>query len=66
MVTQKTTPESRCASCGTPFACGMQAGHRSVEMQPCWCAALPALAPVPGRGCLCRACLEIELKSARG
>jgi hypothetical protein len=64
MATTKNTPESRCARCGAPFTCGMQAGHSSDEMQPCWCAALPPLEPVPGRGCLCRRCLEDELKAA--
>ena len=28
----------------------------------CWCENLPALDPVPGRGCLCRNCLLEELK----
>jgi hypothetical protein len=52
----KNPPESRCARCGAPFLCGMQAGE-----EPCWCAALPPLEPVPGRTCLCRACFETEL-----
>jgi len=33
--------------------------------EPCWCASLPPLAPVTGRGCLCRACLERELAALR-
>ena len=49
-----------CEVCGAAFACGMQAGQ-----EPCWCASLAALKPVPGRGCLCRACLERELAVAR-
>lgn len=48
--------ESACARCGTPFACGM------LSEAPCWCAQLPPLEPVPGRGCLCRGCLEDELR----
>jgi hypothetical protein len=36
----------------------MQAGE-----QDCWCSRLPALQPVAGRGCICRACLEEELKA---
>ncbi|TAK88407.1 MAG: hypothetical protein EPO20_02990 [Betaproteobacteria bacterium] len=45
----------RCARCGAPFHCGRNDAG-------CWCESLPPLAPVPGRGCLCRACLEAELK----
>jgi hypothetical protein len=45
----------RCARCGAPFHCG------KVERQ-CWCASLAALTPVPGQACLCRTCLEEELK----
>ncbi|MEK6243645.1 MAG: cysteine-rich CWC family protein [Pseudomonadota bacterium] len=54
----KTNQENkdRCARCGTAFVCGMKAGQAR-----CWCADLPPLEPLPGRGCLCRACLEIEL-----
>ena len=52
METNKKPPESHCARCGAPFVCGMQAGTK-----PCWCASLPAIEPVPGRDCLCRACL---------
>ncbi|HWV92331.1 MAG TPA: cysteine-rich CWC family protein [Burkholderiales bacterium] len=47
----------RCARCDAPFRCG--ARNRDAD---CWCAALPPLAPVPGRACLCRSCLELELK----
>ena len=43
---------SRCARCGATFECGLEAGA-----EPCWCAALPPLEPVPGEGCLCPACL---------
>jgi ribosomal protein L34E len=48
--------ESRCARCDAPFICGMKSA------EPCWCASLPPLEPEPGRGCLCRACLEQALK----
>ena len=58
METKKTPLESSCAGCGTPFTCGMRAGQ-----EPCWCAGLPALEPVPGRDCLCRKCLEAELRA---
>ena len=50
--------ETRCARCGAVFTCGMQAGQ-----EPCWCAELPAIEPVPGRNCLCQACLKDELES---
>jgi hypothetical protein len=48
--------ESRCARCGAAFVCGMTAGR-----DRCWCADLPPLEPVRGRGCLCRRCLVKEL-----
>lgn len=51
--------ETRCARCGTAFVCAMNTG-----LAECWCAGLPALKPVPGRACLCRDCLEAELKTA--
>ncbi|HYY60064.1 MAG TPA: cysteine-rich CWC family protein [Burkholderiales bacterium] len=44
-----------CARCGAPFACG-------ADEAGCWCEKLPPLEPVPGRGCLCPACLAAELK----
>ena len=47
----------RCAACGAPFHCGKDEAE-------CWCAALPPLTPTAGRGCLCRKCLEEELKAA--
>jgi hypothetical protein len=50
----------RCARCGAPFRCGMQAGEAH-----CWCADLPAIAPKLGRDCLCRACLEREIAAQR-
>ncbi|HET9735387.1 MAG TPA: cysteine-rich CWC family protein [Burkholderiales bacterium] len=50
--------ETRCARCSAEFRCGMQAGERE-----CWCASLPPLAPLPGRECLCRKCLELELRA---
>jgi hypothetical protein len=49
--------QAACGRCGTVFVCGMLAGE-----ERCWCAALPPVTPVPGRGCLCRQCLEEELK----
>src|SRR6266851_4517813 len=48
---------ARCPVCGAQFECG--AGQAE-----CWCAVLPALTPIPGRGCLCRRCLEEELKKS--
>jgi len=48
---------TRCARCGSDFSCGMAAGAPR-----CWCAELPPLQPMPGRACLCRNCLEEELK----
>ncbi|HEX7249891.1 MAG TPA: cysteine-rich CWC family protein [Burkholderiales bacterium] len=55
---EKPEAGTRCARCGAEFPCGMQAGERE-----CWCASLPPLTPVPGRGCLCRNCLELELRA---
>ncbi|HEX9397465.1 MAG TPA: cysteine-rich CWC family protein [Burkholderiales bacterium] len=52
-----------CARCGTVFLCGMQAAGENSA--PCWCAGLPPLRPLPGRGCLCRECLEFELAQRR-
>ncbi|HLE67952.1 MAG TPA: hypothetical protein VI730_12465 [Burkholderiales bacterium] len=34
-------------------------------VENCWCARLPPVEPVPGRGCLCRACLEEELEVSK-
>ncbi|HJV10612.1 MAG TPA: cysteine-rich CWC family protein [Burkholderiales bacterium] len=45
----------RCARCGALFACGRNQAR-------CWCAALPRLEPLPGRSCLCPACLAAELR----
>ena len=49
-----TSVNSRCARCGAPFHCG--AGGQ----EPCWCASLPQVLPVPydGAGCYCPQCLE--------
>jgi hypothetical protein len=43
----------RCSRCGAAFACGAVAGS-----EKCWCMELPPVAPVPGRSCLCPACLD--------
>ena len=51
---------ARCSRCDSAFSCGMLAG-----VQSCWCARLPPIAPVPGRGCLCPACLEEELRQSK-
>ncbi len=37
---------SVCARCGATFTCAMADGDGS---QPCWCASLPPVVPVPGR-----------------
>jgi uncharacterized protein (TIGR00290 family) len=51
----------RCARCGAPFECGMQAGR--VE---CWCAQLPPIAPPDAAaGCYCPRCLA-EVSGAPG
>ncbi len=43
----------RCAHCGAPFECGMQAG-----LAECWCAKLPPVAPPDtAAGCYCPRCL---------
>ncbi|HZS70177.1 MAG TPA: cysteine-rich CWC family protein [Burkholderiales bacterium] len=44
-----------CARCGQPFRCG-------ADEEACWCEDLPALQPIAGRDCLCRQCLEAELR----
>jgi hypothetical protein len=49
-------PPERCARCGAEFHCGRN------DEEECWCAGLPPLTPVPGRACLCRRCLEEELR----
>ncbi|KPK08246.1 MAG: hypothetical protein AMJ64_04015 [Betaproteobacteria bacterium SG8_39] len=51
---------SRCARCGLRFECGLEAGA-----ERCWCAALPPLKPVPGKGCLCPDCLRAALAAAQ-
>ena len=49
----------RCARCGAPFECGMQAG-----LKECWCAQLPPIAPPDAAaGCYCPRCL-IEVSRA--
>jgi hypothetical protein len=43
----------RCARCGAPFECGMQAG-----LAECWCAQLPPIAPPDAAAsCYCPRCL---------
>lgn len=43
----------RCARCGAPFECGMQAG-----LAECWCAKLPPVVPPDAAaGCYCPRCL---------
>ncbi|MCU0938852.1 MAG: cysteine-rich CWC family protein [Burkholderiaceae bacterium] len=49
---------ARCARCGVPFQCGVDAPDG------CWCARLPMLpagAIDADRGCLCEACLQAVL-----
>ena len=52
----------RCARCGAPFECGMQAG-----LDECWCARLPPIAPPDAAaGCYCPRCLiEVARGAAR-
>jgi hypothetical protein len=50
-----------CVRCGEAFSCGNDEG-KSV----CWCAALPAVMPVTGKGCLCPACLKAEIAGRVG
>lgn len=55
------TVGARCAACGTPFGCGLDAAGG------CWCATLPTLAatPAPGAGCLCPGCLARAIERER-
>ena len=53
-----TDPGARtCPACGRRFICGIAAGERK-----CWCMTLPLVAEPTGEACLCRECLEYELK----
>jgi hypothetical protein len=58
----KGTNASTCPGCGARFVCGIEQ-----DVCPCWCAALPAVAPVPDpcaeARCLCPSCLERQLRS---
>jgi hypothetical protein len=50
---------SACARCGATLSCAMLG-----EMDgPCWCTQLPPALPVPteAAGCLCRACLKMQI-----
>ncbi|TRZ92507.1 MAG: hypothetical protein D4R84_12215 [Rhodocyclaceae bacterium] len=57
-------PANVCPQCGALFRCGMEGGDTE-----CWCAALPALLPVPATSgpdspaasCLCPVCLKARL-----
>ncbi|MFY9315636.1 MAG: cysteine-rich CWC family protein [Burkholderiales bacterium] len=60
MDAKTSAPESRCAACRAAFSCGMKTGE-----EPCWCAALPAIEPTPGRGCLCPRCLTGRVNSTK-
>jgi hypothetical protein len=51
---------SACARCGALFTCAMADG--GAPAQPCWCAALPLLMPLPAEGagtCYCPDCLRL-------
>ena len=50
-----------CAACGEAFGCGSVEGKTS-----CWCADLPAVMPVEGKGCLCPKCLRSEISRRIG
>ena len=48
----------RCAHCDAPFHCGMD------DAGACWCTQLPSLPAAvldAAQGCLCEACLRVEL-----
>jgi hypothetical protein len=50
--------ETHCARCNSPMTCDPDG--------KCWCSELPArLAPPEAEGCLCRSCLEHDLKAER-
>ncbi|HYD94592.1 MAG TPA: cysteine-rich CWC family protein [Noviherbaspirillum sp.] len=58
---------STCAACGKPFTCGM--ADTPGDERPCWCAALPPLAPDTGAPaqdgdaalCFCPDCLRARV-----
>jgi hypothetical protein len=53
-----------CGRCGATFRCAMELrdAGRGAHPPPCWCAALPPVAPVPAAGaaarCVCPGCLR--------
>ncbi|MBM3367039.1 MAG: cysteine-rich CWC family protein [Betaproteobacteria bacterium] len=51
----------RCSRYGAAFTCGAVSGSET-----CWCMARPPVAPVPGRTCLCPACLDVTDRLHRG
>ncbi|MGV7211038.1 cysteine-rich CWC family protein [Oxalobacteraceae bacterium A2-2] len=66
---------STCTRCGATFHCGMADAADAANSQPCWCAALPAVLPVPDAaalsedqprpGCWCPACLQRFIETRR-
>ena len=52
---------SHCAACGTPFVCGVAAGHST-----CWCMEKPTAVfePVADAACYCAACLDERIAAA--
>ena len=47
-----------CIRCGTGFECGGALGKDT-----CWCAELPPVMAVTDEGCLCPACLRVEVEA---
>jgi len=62
VLTGQLRPVEHCSACGAGFVCGYAAG-----LPQCWCASqplLPARLIVPGRHCLCPACLARRREAA--
>lgn len=51
----------KCIRCSAEFGCGAESGEKR-----CWCEDLPAVMPVTEEGCLCPACLRVEIAARIG
>ncbi|MGZ3158155.1 MAG: cysteine-rich CWC family protein [Burkholderiaceae bacterium] len=64
---------SVCILCGITFSCGMADSVAGAANEPCWCTALPVIAPEvldtlrgsnAAKSCFCPACLRAALASS--